>query len=119
MIFSEGTIERVAKHVLGTMYPGNTHSTKVVDKALKHTRAALDELRPEDIPIEPGDGFQKVITVPMLLWCPECGDRHVDRGAFATRIHHTHACQSCGHVWRPAKVATVGVQFLPGYKDPK
>lgn len=55
--------------------------------------------------------------VPMLLWCPTCGERHVDEGEFATKVHHTHACQTCGMVWRPAKVATVGVQFLPGYKN--
>lgn len=55
--------------------------------------------------------------VPMLLWCPTCGDRHVDEGAFATKEHHTHACQNCGMVWRPALVPTVGVRFLPGFKD--
>jgi predicted RNA-binding Zn-ribbon protein involved in translation (DUF1610 family) len=55
--------------------------------------------------------------VPMLLWCPECGDRHIDVGEFATRKHTTHACQNCGMVWRPAIVATVGVQFLPGFKN--
>ena len=53
----------------------------------------------------------------MLLWCPECGERHIDRGLFAARSHHTHACQFCGHVWRPAVVKTAGVQFLPGFKD--
>lgn len=53
----------------------------------------------------------------MLLWCPGCGERHVDRGVFAAKSHHTHACQSCGHVWRPAIGATIGVQFLPGFKD--
>jgi rubredoxin len=56
-------------------------------------------------------------AVPMLLWCPECGNRHVDMGEFALKIHHTHACQHCGHVWRPAILATVGVRFLPGFKD--
>lgn len=55
--------------------------------------------------------------VPMLLWCPECGERHVDVGEFESKKHHTHACQLCGHVWRPAIVATVGVQFLPGFKN--
>ncbi len=54
--------------------------------------------------------------VPMLLWCPECGERHVDV-ALATKVHHTHACQHCGHCWRPAIAATTGVQFLPGFKD--
>lgn len=55
--------------------------------------------------------------VPMLLWCPECGARHVDEGEFATKIHHTHSCQHCGLTWRPAVVPTVGVQFLPGFKS--
>lgn len=54
--------------------------------------------------------------IQMLLWCPECGTRHVDEGEFATKRHHTHACQECGMVWRPAIVATCGVRFLPGFK---
>ena len=37
-----------------------------------------------------------------LLLCPACGQMHID-GAngveFATRPHHTHLCQHCGHVW--------------------
>ncbi len=56
--------------------------------------------------------------VPLLLWCPLCATRHVDSGRFATQPHHTHACQACGLSWRPALVNTVGVQFLPGFKDP-
>lgn len=55
-------------------------------------------------------------SIPMLLWCPACGTRHVDIGVFATRVHHTHACQNCGVVWRPALVPTVGVLHLPGFK---
>ncbi len=62
-------------------------------------------------------GGTGIAPVAMLLWCPMCHLRHVDAGAFATKNHHTHACQGCGHVWRPAIVATVGVQFLPGFKD--
>lgn len=57
--------------------------------------------------------------IPMRLPCPECRKLHVDRGAFATKAHHTHACQFCGHVWRPAVEETVGVRFLPGFKDPE
>ena len=56
-------------------------------------------------------------AIPMLLWCPSCGERHVDTGAFVDKPHHTHACQKCGMVWRPAVQCTVGVQFLPGFKD--
>ena len=57
------------------------------------------------------------VPIPMLLTCPSCGKRHVDEGEYATKEHHTHACQHCGTVWRPAIVATVGVQFLPGFKN--
>lgn len=57
------------------------------------------------------------VIFEMLLWCPECGDRHIDVGVFATKAHHTHACQSCGMVWRPAIQHTQGVQFLPGFKN--
>ena len=54
--------------------------------------------------------------IPMLLWCPACHQRHVDV-ALATKPHRDHACQHCGLTWRPAKIPTVGVQYLPGYKD--
>lgn len=56
-------------------------------------------------------------SIPLILHCPECGARHVDAGEWATRSHHTHSCQTCGLTWRPAVVPTVGVQFLPGFKD--
>lgn len=55
--------------------------------------------------------------IPMLLWCPECRARHIDVGEFVTKVHHTHACQTCGVVWRPAVEPTVGVQFLPSFKN--
>lgn len=55
--------------------------------------------------------------IPMLLNCPVCGKRHVDVEKFAIHPHHTHACQFCGTTWRPAIVDTVGVKFLPGFKD--
>lgn len=74
----------------------------------------IDNALGGELPIHP---TQPIAPVPMLLWCPECGARHVDVGTFATKPHHTHACQECGMVWRPAIVATVGVRFLPGFKD--
>lgn len=57
------------------------------------------------------------VAVPMRLRCPACSTLHIDEGEFATKPHHTHACQECGEVWRPAVVPTVGVQFLPGFKN--
>lgn len=55
--------------------------------------------------------------IPMLLWCPECGKRHIDHVELFPRVHHTHACQHCGMTWRPALQNTTGVQFLPGFRD--
>jgi rubredoxin len=55
--------------------------------------------------------------IPMRLVCPDCRALHIDEGEFATKVHHTHACQQCGAVWRPAVVATVGVRFLPGFRN--
>ncbi len=71
---------------------------------------SIGAAKPEYIPSAP-------VPLPMILTCPSCGVRHIDKGLFATEVHHTHACQGCGMVWRPAVAPTVGVQFLPGYKD--
>ena len=55
--------------------------------------------------------------VPMRLHCPDCHALHIDEGEFAKKPHHTHACQHCGNVWRPAVEPTFGVRFLPGFKN--
>ncbi len=55
--------------------------------------------------------------LPIRLPCPECGALHIDEGLWAIKPHHTHACQHCGNVWRPAVANTVGVRFLPGFKN--
>lgn len=55
--------------------------------------------------------------VPLRLHCPECHELHEDVGEWATRPHHTHSCQACGLTWRPAVVPTVGVRFLPGFRN--
>jgi hypothetical protein len=66
-------------------------------------------------------GFPKVsdeaAAIPMILHCPMCHTQHLDEGAFATKVHAVHACQECGLAWRPAIVPTVGVRFLPGFKN--
>jgi len=58
-----------------------------------------------------------VKLIEMILHCPECSGRHIDEGKFESKVHHTHACQHCGFVWRPAVVSTKGVRFLPGFKN--
>ncbi len=57
--------------------------------------------------------------IEMILYCPMCHQRHIDKGEFIIKPHHTHACQSCGNVWRPALHNTIGVHFLPGFKAMK
>jgi len=61
--------------------------------------------------------YQQASPIPMILHCPMCHARHIDEGEFATRPHHTHSCQTCGHCFRPALINTIGVQFLPGFKN--
>jgi|ERR1043166_5979574 hypothetical protein len=55
--------------------------------------------------------------IPLRLVCEGCGKLHIDEGEFAEKPHHTHVCQHCGLTWRPAIGPTVGVQFLPGFKN--
>ena len=57
--------------------------------------------------------FEQMLHGP-ITWTRR--ELHIDEGEFATKPHHTHACQACGHVWRPAIVPTTGVRFLPGFK---
>lgn len=59
----------------------------------------------------------KPVPIPMRLHCPGCLTLHIDEGEFATKPHTSHACQNCGLVWRPAVCDTVGVRFLPGFKN--
>ncbi len=55
--------------------------------------------------------------IEMILFCPMCKARHIDKGKFATQPHKSHACQGCGFTWSPSHRHTVGVEFLPGYKN--
>lgn len=48
---------------------------------------------------------------PFELFCPECGNQHIDRDEWATRPHKTHLCEWCFHEWRPFEFATVGVEY--------
>jgi hypothetical protein len=69
------------------------------------------------IPVTAFCDFDAPKPIPMRLICEGCGKLHIDEGEFATKPHHTHSCQFCGLTWRPAVVPTVGVRFLPGFKN--
>lgn len=63
-----------------------------------------------------GRPLRSVVPVPMVLHCPACGTQHVDapepERQWTNPPHRSHLCHSCGHVWRPADVATVGVDAI-------
>lgn len=71
--------------------------------------------------------------IPMILNCPNCGMQHVDESkpdvcercgksqadcscskftAWLNPPHKSHRCGACNTVWRPADVATVGVERI-------
>jgi hypothetical protein len=52
--------------------------------------------------------------IPMLLYCPNCGQQHIDEPDERTPDwtnppHRSHLCHDCGCIWRPADVPTNGV----------
>jgi len=66
--------------------------------------------------------------IDMILFCPECGEQHVDEEehvlawtggsvpepshdevVWDNPPHRSHLCHNCGCIWRPADVATNGV----------
>jgi hypothetical protein len=92
------------------------------------------------------DGQEPVCTPPpaaagmpqpvdMVLFCPKCGMQHIDapeshrvmvEGVHVDDAvlwdnppHRSHLCHGCGHIWRPADVATNGVAAVKtkGSKD--
>lgn len=70
------------------------------------------------------------VPVDMVLHCPACGLQHIDApdpwvakygeelckakgfSLWTNPPHKSHLCRGCGHVWRPADVATAGVKAV-------
>lgn len=56
------------------------------------------------------------VPIPMILFCPKCREQHIDapqpEKGWTNPPHRSHECQNCGLVWRPADVATIGVEAL-------
>jgi hypothetical protein len=55
--------------------------------------------------------------IAMLLYCPQCGQQHVDEPDERTPDwtnppHRSHLCHDCGCIWRPADVPTSGVAAI-------
>jgi hypothetical protein len=77
--------------------------TALHNYATKYARRCL-ELVAEQVPK----------PVEMVLHCPSCGMQHIDKpdeAAGGTNPpHRSHLCGSCGYIWRPADIATCGVE---------
>lgn len=80
------------------------------------------------------DATRDAAPIPMLLFCPECGEQHIDApeiepgrlisgGSNAGRAvpprviwtnppHKSHLCHACKTVWRPADIETTGVKEI-------
>lgn len=78
-----------------------------------------------------GETHSEILPIPMILYCPNCGQQHVDKPAphekdcsvsrgssicscsrWANPPHRSHLCAYCGIIWRPADVPTTGVQSI-------
>lgn len=49
--------------------------------------------------------------VKAMLFCPSCGNQHIDEGESATEPHETHKCLNCQAEWKPFPFKTIGVSF--------
>jgi hypothetical protein len=85
-----------------------------LDDEDKNTFNWLMEARRVVLAAAPSSGDAK--PIPMLLYCPDCGLQHVDAPQpgenWTNPPHRSHECQHCGTVWRPADVATTGVEKI-------
>lgn len=54
--------------------------------------------------------------IDMLLFCPRCDEQHIDKTDveknWTNPPHRSHKCFYCGHIWRPADIATNGVENI-------
>lgn len=77
---------------------------RAADSLQEHIRLISDQHIPET-------------PIDMELFCPRCGTQHIDQSKdnWINAPHRTHLCQQekCGFLFRPANVATNGVEKLP------
>ena len=62
------------------------------------------------------------LPIDMLLFCPNCGEQHIDRAkpeqkdetgeSWNNPPHRSHRCDYCSWIWRPADVPTNGVKEI-------
>lgn len=125
-----GLVEEVAQAVhLGrfradsepTPWEAEDASGKAYCRSIARSVLSLSALRQPALP-EKGEE-----PIPMLLFCPACGLKHVDEPEepltshggidpvepdgdhWKNPPHKSHLCHGCGCIWRPADVPTNGV----------
>lgn len=97
----------------GSVLPAHPREQEEINMLIHANQPQEDKLKAEV------ERLTKALAdpVPMRMPCPTCGQLHEDIGRWSVTPHHTHACQFCGMVWRPAIRNTVGVKFLPGFRN--
>lgn len=91
----------------------------------RDNEAELARLRLVEFGISAGQTLRRLRQAPidMVLFCPACGKQHIDAPDPAPQFappddvwtnppHRSHLCAGCGYTWRPADVATNGVQAI-------
>ena len=100
----------IARHHLRQIFEGAALERRVNDEWSLHVDEAYEILAalPEIGALRAQVVALKEAGVPTLLWCPRCGQQHIDKGLWATVPHRTHYCNYCCTEWRPFEVATYG-----------
>lgn len=48
-------------------------------------------------------------SIYVKMYCPLCGERHIDSGVWRNQPHSKHLCNICGNVWSELKYKTIGI----------
>ena len=91
----------------------------MTDTAQRHSRPMIDEVVHTTV-LREKRHWQTIAEarepLPMVLHCPRCGLQHVDAPDpardWTNPPHRSHLCAGCELIWRPADVATVGVEKI-------
>lgn len=86
-------------------------------EAIRYTAAALNELA-KNVVSALSELAKNQVSPPIdvVLPCPVCGANHIDapepENGWTNPPHRSHVCAYCKCVWRPADVATNGVEAV-------
>lgn len=75
-------------------------------------------MKPIAIDAERNTDSQAALPIPMVMFCPSCGEQHIDAAEPPSEAnpqgwdnppHRTHKCKACQYEWRHCDVPTTGV----------